>query len=108
MFKFLRSHLIVFSDDKCNESKLEIFKRQHSDSKKCTSIVLDIVVLYTRDGCNNLPLLHLPLSTSEISWVHLGDIMSTSGMFSTSEGYYDACGRYLDSCEGYHEYIRDV
>ena len=30
--------------------------------------------------------------------IHQGDIMSTSGMFSTSGGYHDAC-------EGYHEYI---
>ena len=31
--------------------------------------------------------------------VHLGDTMSTSGMFSTLGGYHDACGEY-------HEYIR--
>ena len=31
--------------------------------------------------------------------VHWGDIMSTSGVFSTSGEYHDACG-------GYHEYIR--
>ena len=54
-----------------------------------------------------------------ISWVYQGDIMSTSGMFITSEGYHDACVsiswvhwgcsvRRRDTVMhvgGYHEYI---
>ena len=34
--------------------------------------------------------------------------MSTSGMFSTSEGYQEYIGGYHDTCGGYQEYIRGI
>ena len=40
--------------------------------------------------------------------IHVGDIMSTVGVFSTVGGYhplkFEYCGGYHDICGGYHEY----
>ena len=39
--------------------------------------------------------------------VHQGDILSTLGIFSTSDGYHDSCGGSHDLCGGYDGYIRE-
>ena len=38
--------------------------------------------------------------------MNVGDTMSTSGMFNTSEGYHEYIGGYHEYIGGYHEYIR--
>ena len=38
--------------------------------------------------------------------MHVGDIMSTVGVFSTVRGYHEYRGGYNDACGGYHEYRR--
>ena len=40
-----------------------------------------------------------------VSLVHRGDIMSTSGVFSTSGGYHEYIGDTKSTSRRYHEYI---